>query len=246
MPDSITCAVAVCDRPATKREWCEGHYTRWRKTGDPGTTALRPQREHHFKRGTCSVSGCSLAEHCKGLCASHYVKSRKTGDPGNSPLGVMARAIDHEDDTRTCNTCLARKPLEDFYAARNCSKGRRATCIECCRHTGTERRALVPYVYAATSARRRARKSAVEVDADLTHDALRDRDGDACHYCQVVMDFNAGKLGDWNPRKASIDHVIPLSRGGSHTFSNTVLACLSCNIGKRDKPVDEWRSMAAG
>lgn len=245
MSDITTCDVEVCDRPATKRQWCEGHYTRWRKTGSPGTSPLRPQREHHYERGPCSVPECNLTEHCKGLCASHYVKSRKTGDAGTAPLGVMARAVDHGDGTRTCNACGNRKPLDEYYLAKNCTLGRRATCIECCRKTGSRRRAATPYTYAAISARRRARKATSEVDPTLTHEALRERDGDTCHYCGVLMDFEAGGLGVWNPRKASIEHVIPLSRGGAHTFENTVLACLECNIGKRDRTVEEWRLVAA-
>lgn len=36
------------------------------------------------------------------------------------------------------------------------------------------------------------------------------------------------------------DHVLALSKGGSHTASNVVPACKSCNSSKHDKPVDEF------
>lgn len=244
MPDSIICGVSVCDRPATKRGWCEGHYTRWRKTGDSGSTALRPQRDHHYERGNCSVPGCGLVEHCKGYCRSHYVRLRKTGSAGESPLGQQFKSTDYPDGTRVCNTCGERKPLPKFYAAKNCELGRRATCIKCCQSRGLARRSEVPEIYAATSARRRARKSAAVMDTNLSHAALRLRDGDLCYYCGVVMSFAAGQLGVWVPTKASIEHLLPLSRGGSHSFENTVLACLQCNVRKHNKTPEEWQASA--
>lgn len=37
------------------------------------------------------------------------------------------------------------------------------------------------------------------------------------------------------------DHVIPLSRGGSDTPDNIVIACHSCNASKGPRTPDEWR-----
>jgi 5-methylcytosine-specific restriction endonuclease McrA len=45
-----------------------------------------------------------------------------------------------------------------------------------------------------------------------------------CVYC--------GKPGN------SIDHVMPLSKGGKHEISNLVIACLPCNIRKSNKIID--------
>ncbi len=38
-----------------------------------------------------------------------------------------------------------------------------------------------------------------------------------------------------------IDHVLPLSRGGSHSIGNLVGACAQCNLSKLNKTVMEWR-----
>lgn len=43
-----------------------------------------------------------------------------------------------------------------------------------------------------------------------------------CHYCR-------------KKRKLTIDHVIPLSKGGQHTRMNVVPACQPCNSQKRDR-----------
>ncbi|MCP4828485.1 MAG: HNH endonuclease [Proteobacteria bacterium] len=44
----------------------------------------------------------------------------------------------------------------------------------------------------------------------------------------------------WNPLSATKDHVVPLSKGGEHSQSNIVAACLRCNGDKADLTLDEW------
>ena len=43
-------------------------------------------------------------------------------------------------------------------------------------------------------------------------------------------------------KKLTADHVIPLSRGGTHTPSNIVPACQSCNSSKSSFLLKEWES----
>lgn len=40
--------------------------------------------------------------------------------------------------------------------------------------------------------------------------------------------------------RATLDHLVPLVRGGRHTRDNLVLSCRSCNEAKRDRTLDEW------
>lgn len=42
-------------------------------------------------------------------------------------------------------------------------------------------------------------------------------------------------------KNQSLDHVIPVSRGGTHSIGNLVTACRSCNSSKRDRTIMEWR-----
>jgi len=44
--------------------------------------------------------------------------------------------------------------------------------------------------------------------------------------CKVVM----SKV--YQPNQASLDHIIPMSMGGSHTYTNTQTMCVSCNSSK--------------
>lgn len=87
---------------------------------------------------------------------------------------------------------------------------------------------------------KRARERGGDYDFTVTREALRERDGDACHYCRRVMDFerNDRKI---RKDKATIEHVVPISAGGGHTFANTVLACWGCNSEKRNADADAFR-----
>ncbi|MEU6633832.1 HNH endonuclease [Streptomyces parvus] len=38
-----------------------------------------------------------------------------------------------------------------------------------------------------------------------------------------------------------LDHVMPLSRGGTDTEDNMVPACAKCNLSKGAKTLEEWR-----
>jgi 5-methylcytosine-specific restriction endonuclease McrA len=51
------------------------------------------------------------------------------------------------------------------------------------------------------------------------------RDGGRCQYCDATAE--------------SIDHVVPRSRGGMHTWENVVAACRPCNSRKRDRLLEE-------
>lgn len=44
----------------------------------------------------------------------------------------------------------------------------------------------------------------------------------------------------FKPAADTVDHVVPISRGGANTPDNLVLACFSCNAGKRDRTPLEY------
>jgi len=51
-----------------------------------------------------------------------------------------------------------------------------------------------------------------------------------CHYCGRTMP--AGRL--------TMDHIVPLARGGKSTKGNLVPACKECNTAKKQLPPMEW------
>lgn len=54
-----------------------------------------------------------------------------------------------------------------------------------------------------------------------------------CHLCGKQTD--QASRGTWHPRAPELDHVVPIARGGMHTWDNVACACRLCNITKRDK-----------
>lgn len=59
----------------------------------------------------------------------------------------------------------------------------------------------------------------------LNRRAVFARDGNRCQYCGATAE--------------NIDHVVPRSKGGSHTWENVVAACRPCNTRKEDRLLHE-------
>lgn len=70
-----------------------------------------------------------------------------------------------------------------------------------------------------------------------TKKLLRKRDGDLCCWCHERMLFVVRKTGEpGNPAMATIEHIVPLSEGGSRKMlSNMALAHDRCNTGRKGR-----------
>lgn len=64
------------------------------------------------------------------------------------------------------------------------------------------------------------------------------RDGDRCHYCRLITDV---ELDHAHPRRQTIDHVVPKSKGGKDVLANMVIACNRCNGEKANMPYEMFR-----
>ena len=86
---------------------------------------------------------------------------------------------------------------------------------------------------------RRIRIKEQMVDSDITIERLFDRDNGKCALCGGVCNWNDYTrknnffvAGNFYP---SIDHIIPLSKGGEHSWENVQLAHRVCNSKKSNK-----------
>lgn len=79
--------------------------------------------------------------------------------------------------------------------------------------------------------RRRAAKKGVESESFTLADVVS-QFGTNCHLCNELIDM---KLPWPNPFSKSLDHIIPISKGGPHKLSNVKLAHLTCNQRKSGK-----------
>lgn len=74
------CAVNDCtDTGRLKRGWCEFHYGRWLRYGDP--LAGGPRRAAPNTLDRCVVDGCGKRAIGQSLCGNHYRRLSKYGDP---------------------------------------------------------------------------------------------------------------------------------------------------------------------
>ena len=79
-----------------------------------------------------------------------------------------------------------------------------------------------------------------EADRDITLKRLYTRDGGICYLCGKPCNYEDYRRSDKGAFIAgklypSIDHVKPLSHGGTHTWDNIRLAHMICNSHKGDK-----------
>lgn len=68
----------------------------------------------------------------------------------------------------------------------------------------------------------------------VIREAVIKRDGMVCAYC-------GSEAGPWH-----IDHIHPVSRGGTDEIGNLTVACALCNLSKGDRLLSEWSPRNAG
>lgn len=108
-----------------------------------------------------------------------------------------------------------------------------------------ERDARTEYAKRVSHERRAAAAGCV-IEPDITIAALRSMYGDECHYCQKSMSFEVQGWGEMHPDRATYEHLVPISKGGGHTWENVRLACWACNMEKRSQTADEFIQDRAG
>ena len=72
------------------------------------------------------------------------------------------------------------------------------------------------------------------VDKDITLEALYRRDSGVCYLCGKKCDWNDKTDKSVGPTYPSIDHMIPIAKGGLHAWTNVKLAHFECNWKKSD------------
>lgn len=166
--------------------------------------------------------------------------------------------------TKTCTRCGTMKSLDEFPPQKERRDGRKSWCRECCNGYQAERRATdEEYVErrraannawrkdnperarAATvegwlekknrRARHNARKYGVVVD-DVNLFEIFEREGWMCCVCGDPIDRSRR-----HPDRlaATIEHVVPLSRGGGHVEGNIRVSHHTCNERKRTRTLEE-------
>jgi len=242
-----TCSIEGCDRPIKikARRLCNLHYRRFQRHGNP-LAGGPPKAPDHGDR-ICAISGCDRPEARREWCEMHYLRWRRTGDP----LCVRPPASVDVSNGKVCKTCGERKPVDEFYMQKrpNGKKYAQSRCKRCVCAAMAARRNADPETDRARSRaykaanpeiirREIARRRALLLAAWVEHvDRVKvyARDIGRCGICGGIVDR----------RDFHVDHIIPLNRGGDHSYANVQLAHPSCNVAKGDRLPEELEAMLA-
>jgi len=74
------CKVEGCNKQSQHRGYCDMHYTRVVRYGEPGPA--HPLRNRKSKY--CNVDGCNEIHSAKGLCEAHYYRLKRESTLGGS------------------------------------------------------------------------------------------------------------------------------------------------------------------
>lgn len=68
---------------------------------------------------------------------------------------------------------------------------------------------------------------------------VMERDNYTCVFCGISAGQQRNRNGRWHQRDFTIEHIVPVSRGGKSTWGNTACACYACNHKKADRMPNE-------
>lgn len=209
--------------------------------GLPLEPVLRPGQRGGKQRSYCSVSCRRKADWLR----------RRVLKPMRSAVCVWcSRSFEtNRDSTRFCSTeCRKAETLRHLADKWRENNPRPAQYVYTCdfcsgeivrdRPLGGSRRYHADCAVEAKRARYRkktvARQSATVRPSGVSLLAVVERDGWACWLCGVMVDQSVPRTSRMG---ATVDHVVPLSKGGSDELENLRLAHWICNNKKSDSLV---------
>jgi 5-methylcytosine-specific restriction endonuclease McrA len=211
------CTVHDCKNPVRSAlaKYCELHYGRIRRNGHlDRLDGLAIPNE----TGKCFYCKTQLGFHKKYCNRKCFIRH------GRNSLSV-----------KPCKWCSKPFNAIDYGKGSN-----RVCCSDECRRLANRAgekllRASNKEHYAirerTAEYKRKARKLAVAYE-DIDRLKVFERDNFICMLCKGSIDINLKWPDRYSP---TLDHIKPLSKGGSHTYSNVQSAHLTCNCSKGNK-----------
>ena len=228
-PEGTICKIEGCSNEVTAKFMCNKHYTMWTIHGDPkgGRYEYKIRKAITHSDGTRTCSECE-----KRLSIVNFHKDKNATD------GYRSKC-------KKCRIDLVKKWYNDNKErqagrekTRRLSNPKKYAEKEALRYIKDRGKRIA--LATEHSHLRKARKKKTKTERGISKLALKKKFGSKCYYCGKEMDFSVGVGRIFNRDMATIEHLIPLARGGEHTFKNTVLACRHCNISKNAKTEAEF------
>lgn len=202
------------DGYASRCKQCVDYNYRLKRYGDP--YAIRPKNGR--PRIDCAVQDCDIRRCGQNAqyCSTHQWRFEHHGDP----------LWESKSKPHVCVRCSLEKPIEEFCKHPTGRDGVTTVCKECKKAYDGQYRNQNITKRRQSHAKRRAILRGIDAE-DISFQDIWNRDGHVCKLCNKIIDPS---LKYPNPNMPSLDHVIPLSLGGRHTFDNVRLTHLHCNI----------------
>lgn len=245
---TAACEVPGCEGKPWARNMCSAHYQRWRKYGDAAADKpiieqgearrpiVGPPRERRF----CVIDGCDTAVHGHGWCFKHYQRWRAHGDPQWEPARHTECAVDRcGKQPRSVTAALCEAHYMRLRRNGTLEAGQCSVCQEPLPPDSMINRLFCGSCYLdrrrvrARDQEHRRRAAMLSGESErINSPEIYERDGWRCGLCRRRVDPTLR----WPHRMSpSLDHIVPLAKGGHHVRTNVHLAHLTCNLSKRDR-----------
>lgn len=223
------------------------------------------QREYHKPVKICKIcgkeykTGYNNGKYCSNECWNKNKTKCVICGKLISNKKYCSKECQEKEFTITINKCIeCGKEFETTNKASNycsdkCKEIRNnRVYIRICRQCGEEfktkneqryycsKKCIKKYTNNKSKKNRDIRlKNNGEIDNSISLEKLIKRDKNICYLCGKECDSNDFVIENRNfivgSEHPSIDHVIPIAKGGTHTWDNIKLAHIKCNTKKSDK-----------
>lgn len=268
----LGCGVLGCESDSRTKGLCKPHYMRMRRSGQPEPVQnaqkqcrscsgfFVPTRAADYCSSACKVKEWRL------LNPDRYVQHRV-----NAPKAPQFCAVSfntcrdcgtewtaRHKKTRCvpCDMAMSKRSAEKSSRARHQHSAKTLTCDECrqtycplygfkpgptplcivCKPLRARLRKTIDKAF------RRGRMRAAEAEPVNPHKVFA-RDGWLCRLCGI--ETPKVLRGTCEHNAPELDHSVPLSRHGPHTYANTQCLCRSCNQFKSDRTMVEVHALLA-
>lgn len=262
-----TCSIDGCEKRILARGWCSAHYSRWKRWGSPHHIEKRVRYctiegcdrprtggglcgMHYLrkKRGTpnaenpgplrvyaevCKLDGCGRDHARWGYCIMHAERVRKNGSPGPVvPLRIPGRTCSEpgcNDPHHANGWCAFHNAHVDSVRVRTCT--RCGGAIDMLERSPSGRKRHGSTLMCRSCMRARTTRAKYSAKAIAARAGSND-----CTLCGDAVDLS---LRFPDPFSGSVDHIVPVARGGSNEINNLQLAHLVCNMRKGSRVPEE-------
>lgn len=211
---------------------------------------MKPATAEYFARRQKSRDGlCAYCKQCKAECDAKWrnANRERKREYDRAYRAANKPAIAEQRRAKYAANVEAERARSREWAAANREK--KAEADRAYREANKERiRARDRAYYAANKDRAKEyrRKNADRIRLHVRRRRALQGNAEGSHTDRDVKRQHSAQKGRcyWCGKKVGkvyhVDHIVPLSRGGSDSPENLVIACPHCNVSKRNRLPHEW------